>query len=231
MLENTFTGCTAALVFVALLAGLALPSDGAAERFVGGCATAAALAYYAAPLSSAWDVVRTRCAARREAEKPRVRACSTARSRADFLCVTLRCRNAASLSLPLCCASLLNAALWSVYGAAVRDAAILTPNVPGIACGLLQLALIARYGTKAAAAASAAGAKDAPATAGLLGGAAGGGVGAAPDGYDRLDEEGGGMSGGRECERDIAPAGLTGRSGSGAGERTLSPRRPSSGRD
>jgi hypothetical protein len=141
------------------------------------------------------------------------------------------CSNAASLSLPLCCASLLNAALWSVYGAAVRDAAILTPNVPGIACGLLQLALIARFGTKTAVAPSAlGGAKDAAAGAGLLSGGGAGGVGAAPGGYERMDEEGGGggMSG---RERDIAPAGLSGRSVSGSGERTLSPRRPSSGRE
>jgi hypothetical protein len=49
-------------VFVGLLAGLAVHPSSTAERFVGACATAAALAYYAAPLSSIWDVVRTRCA-------------------------------------------------------------------------------------------------------------------------------------------------------------------------
>jgi hypothetical protein len=169
-LETTFTACTGVLVFVALLAGLVIPSPAAAESFVGGCATAAALLYYAAPLSSAWEVVRS--------------------------------RSAASLSLPLCLASLTNAALWSVYGAAVRDPAILVPNVPGIACGLLQLALIARFGARLAPAGAA---KDAAAAAGTA---------AAPGGYDALDEEGG-----------------SGREGGRVGERTLSPRRPSSGHE
>jgi hypothetical protein len=58
----------------------------------------------------------------------------------------VRTRNASSLSLPLCLASLANACLWTVYGAAVRDASIVTPNVPGILAGLLQLAMLARYG-------------------------------------------------------------------------------------
>ena len=57
-----FTAATAALVVVGLAAGLALPPD-AAVRFVGLAATAAALAYYAAPLSTLWDVIRTRYAA------------------------------------------------------------------------------------------------------------------------------------------------------------------------
>jgi uncharacterized membrane protein YqjE len=54
-----FTGATAALVLVGLAAGLALPHDDAV-RFCGLAATAAALAYYAAPLSTLWDVIRTR---------------------------------------------------------------------------------------------------------------------------------------------------------------------------
>ena len=59
LLEQLFTGATAALVLVGLAAGLALPPD-AALRFTGLAATAAALAYSAAPLSTIWDVIRTR---------------------------------------------------------------------------------------------------------------------------------------------------------------------------
>ena len=61
MMEQMFTGATAGLVVVGLAAGLALAYD-EAVRFVGAAATAAAPAYYAAPLSTMWDVIRTRCA-------------------------------------------------------------------------------------------------------------------------------------------------------------------------
>ena len=111
-------------------------------------------------------------------------------------------------------ASLANASLWTVYGAAVGDYNILTPNVPGLACGVLQLALLFRF-------------RGAPKA--QVGPPAGGAAPAA--GYDRLadDAEGGaagpaagGAAGGAAV---LMPAG---RAPSGGGDRTLSPRRPSS---
>jgi hypothetical protein len=194
-----FTGATAALVIVGLAAGLALPPD-AAVRFVGLAATAAALAYYAAPLSTLWDVIRTRCVA------PASSSCLICHG---WLTLTrLFTRNAASLSLPLCVASLLNASLWSTYGAAVGDWNILTPNLPGLACGVLQLALLFRFrgGPKAQ---------------------AGPPAGGAAPGYDRLAEDaesGAAVPAGPPSSSTLLPAG---RAPSGGGERTLSPRRPS----
>lgn len=41
----------------------------------------------------------------------------------------LRTRNAASLSAPLSAATLANATLWAVYGAAVKSPAVLLPNL------------------------------------------------------------------------------------------------------
>ena len=119
-------------------------------------------------------------------------------------------RNAASLSLPLCIASLLNASLWSVYGAAVGDWNILTPNVPGLACGAVQLLLLYRF-------------RGVPKP--QAGPPAGGAAPAA--GYDRLAED---AEGGNGAAVPGGPATLlpAGRAPSGGGERTLSPRRPSS---
>ena len=58
----------------------------------------------------------------------------------------VRTKSAASLSLPLCIASLGNATMWGLYGISLNDPAIMVPNVPGIGCALLQLYLIHRYG-------------------------------------------------------------------------------------
>lgn len=88
----------------------------------------------------------------------------------------VRTRNASSLSLPLCLASLANASMWTVYGAAVKDASILTPNVPGILAGITQLAMLARYGRGGSA--SGAG--------GSTGGVLGGAPGEAGDGGETL---------------------------------------------
>ncbi len=48
------------LIFIGFLAGVALADDETAMRTVGGAATTAAIAYYVAPLSTLWDVIRTR---------------------------------------------------------------------------------------------------------------------------------------------------------------------------
>ena len=144
----------------------------------------------------------------------------------------VRTRNASSLSLPLCLASLANACLWTVYGAAVRDASIFTPNVPGILAGVLQLAMLARYGRGSGTAAG--GGMGAAATHAGDGDTGDGGVGAfsatqpsGVDGYDALEtgkvpllQAVPGSSGGGG--RDMAAG------GAGLGPvRTLSPRRVS----
>jgi solute carrier family 50 protein (sugar transporter) len=160
LLERAFVACMALLLLIALLAGFAAASRSTAEKIVGACCTLAALAFYAAPLSTLAEVVRT--------------------------------KNAASLSLPLCLASLANAALWSVYGAAMSDPAILVPNLPGILCAALQLVLIQRFKDSTPPAAEsglemAAKCSDDEAAPGS----------ARPDGFLSLSEEGGAGSAGR----------------------------------
>ena len=112
-LETTLMALVTALVFVALLTGLAVQPTAAAQGLAGGLCSAAALVMYAAPLSTVLEVVRT--------------------------------RSSASLSWPLCVAATLNAAMWTTYGVAVKDPSILVPNIPGIASGALQVALILRF--------------------------------------------------------------------------------------
>ena len=86
----------------------------------------------------------------------------------------------------------------------------MTPNLPGLACGLVQLALLFRF-------------RNAPKA------QAGPPAGGAAPGYDRLadDPEGGAAQPGAQ---QAGPAMLlpSGRAPSG-GDRTLSPRRPSAG--
>lgn len=48
--------------------------------------------------------------------------------------------------MPLCAASLVCAVVWVVYGAAMRDAAVFFSNLPGVLCGIVQLALLALFG-------------------------------------------------------------------------------------
>jgi solute carrier family 50 protein (sugar transporter) len=140
----------------------------------------------------------------------------------------VRTRNASSLSLPLCLASLANACLWTVYGAAVRDASIVTPNVPGILAGLLQLAMLARYGRGSSGTGGGSMGATTHAGDGDIGDGSAGACNAAMqpsgvDAYDALEtgkvpllQAGPGSSGGR----DMAAG------GAGLGPvRTLSPRR------
>ena len=71
-LERAFLAVVCALVFIAFLAGLALPDPQASTRLVAGCATFAAIAYYAAPLSTLWEVLKTRCAPSARASRARL---------------------------------------------------------------------------------------------------------------------------------------------------------------
>lgn len=123
LLERAFVAAVALLLLTGLVAGYALrpagPTDCRAEHFVGGACATAAILFYAMPLSSAVEVVKS--------------------------------RSAASLSLPLCLASLANATAWGLYGVALGDGNIMLPNAPGIGCALLQLYLIQRYKAPASA--------------------------------------------------------------------------------
>jgi len=99
-------------------------------------------------------------------------------------------RDASSLSMPLCCASLANAALWTIYGVAVEDSSITAPNIPGILAGCLQLFLLTRYG------------RGASQSQGAVGGGGSGGAAGAVDGphspmiVGDLNGDGGASSGG-----------------------------------
>jgi hypothetical protein len=112
LLERSLVGVFTLLSLLLFIAGYLL-TECRAEHFLGGCCTTAAIAFYAMPLSSAMEVVRS--------------------------------RSAASLSLPLCCASLANASAWGLYGLSQGDAAIIAPNVLGVGCSLMQLVLIQRF--------------------------------------------------------------------------------------
>ena len=102
--------------------------------------------------------------------------------------------------------------MWTTYGAAVQDYAIMVPNLPGIGAGALQLALLARFG------------RGMPQ------------AGPPQEAYSVLGEAEAGGVGGVTAERDgatllrAAPAGFT-TAGAPVGPRTLSPRRSSGSRD
>jgi solute carrier family 50 protein (sugar transporter) len=53
----------------------------------------------------------------------------------------IRTKNAASISVPLCCSILLSATFWCLYAAGIPDYFMMTPQVVGIVLGTFQLSL------------------------------------------------------------------------------------------